>query len=69
MATISRSGSRKKSGGSSKLRPIKKPVTAYLEPQQPRELKALSARTMVPLQVYVCEGIDLALAKYAKRDG
>lgn len=57
---------RKKSASSSKLRLLKTQVIAYLEPEQATELKGLSARTRVPQQVYIREGIDLVLAKYRK---
>jgi hypothetical protein len=57
---------RKKSSASSKLRLIKIPFQAYLEPEQAAELRALSDRTRVPAQVYVREGIDVVLAKYRR---
>jgi Ribbon-helix-helix domain len=56
----------KKSSASSKLRLIKIPVQAYLEPAQAAELRALSERTRVPAQAYIREGIDVVLAKYRK---
>jgi len=42
------------------------PVATYLEPEQATALKALSARTRVPAQVYLREGLDLVLAKYGE---
>ncbi len=55
---------RKKTSASSKLRLIKVPVQAYLEPGQARALKALSQRTRVPQQSYLREGIEYILEKY-----
>src|ERR1700690_1112690 len=52
---------------SSKLRLQKIAVQAYLEPEQAKELKALSARTRVPQQVYIREGLDEVLAKYRRK--
>ena len=37
----------------------------YLEPEQFQALKALSER--VPAQIYLQEGVDLVLARYAER--
>lgn len=55
----------KKTSASSKLRlKYKVPVQAYLEKEQAAALKALSARTRVPQQVYLREGIDHVLEKY-----
>jgi hypothetical protein len=58
---------RKKTSASSKLRLIKKPVQAYLEPEQAEALKALSQRTRVPQQAYLREGIEYVLAKYRSK--
>jgi len=58
---------RKKTSASSKLRLVKIPVQAYLEPEQAEALKALSDNTRVPQQVYLREGLDLVLAKYRKK--
>ncbi len=58
---------RKKYGASSKLRLVKIPVQAYLEPEQAKALKALSDRTRVPQQTYIREGLDMVLAKYRER--
>lgn len=57
---------RKKSGAQRRLRLIKIPVQAYLEPEQATELRALSERTRVPQQEYIREGIDAVLAKYRR---
>lgn len=57
----------KKSSASSKLRLVKIPVQAYLEPEQARALKALSVRTRVPQQTYMREGIEYVLAKYRSK--
>ena len=59
---------RKKSSASTKLRLIKIPVQAYLEPAQAAELRALSERTRIPQQAYIREGIDVVLAKYRRTD-
>ncbi len=53
-----------KSHGSSKSRLVKVAVQAYLEPAQAAALKALSARTRVPMQAYLREGVDFVLGKY-----
>lgn len=42
-------------------------TTVYLTPEQDASLKALSARTKVPVAEYVRQGIDLVLAKYEDR--
>jgi hypothetical protein len=55
------------SSPSSKVRLIKIPVQAYLEPEQAAELRALSDRTRVPAQAYIREGIDVVLAKYRSK--
>jgi hypothetical protein len=57
----------KKSSAQSKLRLIKVPVQAYLEPEQARALKALSVRTRVPQQTYLREGIEYVLTKYRSK--
>jgi predicted DNA-binding protein len=41
----------------------------YLRPDQKDALKRLSARTGVPMQVYIRDAIDVALKKHAKRKG
>jgi len=58
---------RKKTSASSKLRLVKVPVQAYLEPEQARALKELSVRTRVPQQAYLREGIEHVLAKYRSK--
>ena len=40
-------------------------TTIYIEPEQQERLKLLHERTKVPISVYIREGIDLVLAKYA----
>ena len=42
-------------------------MSAYLEPEQASELRALSAQTRVPMQTYLREGLDLILAKHGWR--
>ena len=42
----------------------KKLTTIYLEIEQWKKIKQLSARTKVPMSVYIREGIDIALNKY-----
>jgi predicted DNA-binding protein len=57
----------KKSGARHKLRLIKVPVQAYLEPEQAAELKALSERTRVPQQAYLREGVEYVLQFHRER--
>jgi hypothetical protein len=40
-------------------------TTVYITPEQDAQLKLLHERTKVPISVYIREGIDLALSKYA----
>lgn len=40
--------------------------SVYLEPTQAKALDALSARTRVPFAVYVREGVDAVIARYAR---
>ena len=40
---------------------------ALLEPEQVEALRALCARTRVPMQTYLREGVDLVIAKHGKR--
>ncbi len=40
-------------------------TTVYIEPEQAEKLRTLHERTKVPVAVYIREGIELALAKYA----
>lgn len=40
-------------------------TTIYITPDQDERLKTLTGRTKVPVAVYIREGIDLVLAKYA----
>jgi hypothetical protein len=39
-------------------------TTIYLTPEQAERLRLLHERTMVPVAVYIREGIDLLLKKY-----
>ena len=41
-------------------------LACYLEPEQAAALKALSAKTRVPQQAYLREGIEHVLSKYKK---
>jgi len=41
-------------------------TTIYVTPEQSDKLKQLHDRTKVPVAVYIREGIDLVLQKYAK---
>ena len=43
-----------------------KAITAALTHAQYKRLKALSARTRVPMQQYLREGVDLVLSKHDK---
>jgi hypothetical protein len=43
-------------------------LSLYAEPEQAAALRALSARTRVPVQVYLREGVDLILARYNKKE-
>lgn len=40
---------------------------ALLEPEQVDALRALCARTRVPMQTYLREGVDLVIAKHSKK--
>ena len=39
-------------------------TTIYITPEQNEQLKALNARTKVPVAEYIRQGIDLVLEKY-----
>lgn len=39
-------------------------TTVYITPEQDAQLKALHARTKVPVAEYIRQGIDLVLEKY-----
>ena len=39
-------------------------TTVYITPEQDEQLKALHARTKVPVAEYIRQGIDLVLDKY-----
>lgn len=43
---------------------LKEQVALYLEPEQAAALRELSARTRVPQQVYLREGLGWVLKKY-----
>ena len=51
----------------SRARLKKVAATIYLEPEQAEALRKLSERTRVPQQAYMREGVEIVLAKYAKR--
>ena len=40
-------------------------TTVYFTPEQTEQLRLLNERTKVPVAVYIREGIDLVLARYA----
>jgi len=44
-------------------------MPVYLDPAQRTALKRLSDRTRVPMQIYLREGLDDLLKKYAKKGG
>ncbi|HXQ20567.1 MAG TPA: ribbon-helix-helix domain-containing protein [Candidatus Acidoferrales bacterium] len=48
----------------SRDRLLKVQTNVYLEPAQDAALRALAARTRIPMQVLMREGIDLVLAKH-----
>jgi predicted DNA-binding protein len=39
-------------------------TTIYITPEQNEQLKALNAKTKVPVAEYIRQGIDLVLEKY-----
>ncbi len=41
-------------------------TTVYITPEQDERLKALHARTKVPVAEYIRQGIDLILQKYER---
>ncbi len=41
-------------------------TTVYITPEQDERLKALHARTKVPVAEYIRQGIDLVLQKYER---
>lgn len=43
-------------------------TTVYLTPEQDAALKALSARTKVPMAEYVRQGVDMLLRKQLERE-
>jgi hypothetical protein len=42
-------------------------VACYVRPAQAKALRALSARTRVPMQVYMREAVDDVLRKYRRK--
>ena len=40
------------------------PTTVYITPEQEQELRALHAKTKVPVAEYIRQGIDLVLAQH-----
>ncbi len=57
---------KKKSALQNRLRLVKVPTMAYLDPEQAAGLRELSAKSGKPMQSYLREGVDLVLAKYRK---
>jgi len=45
----------------------KKQVPLYLEPEKYAQIKKLSEKTRVPIQVYLREGVDMILKKYGRK--
>ena len=58
---------RLKPSHSSRDRRIKETWSLYLDPAIAAALRKLSEETRVPAQTYLREGVDMVLAKYAKR--
>ena len=56
--------SKRKPNSSDRLK--KTQIAMYLKPEQFDALKALSARTGVPMQMYLRKGLDLILEKHKK---
>jgi ribbon-helix-helix protein len=56
--------SKRKPNSSDRLK--KTQIAAYLEPEQMAALKELTARTRVPMQAYLREGLDYVLKKYSR---
>jgi hypothetical protein len=42
-------------------------TTVYITPEQAESLKLLHERTKVPVAVYIREGIDMVLKRYARQ--
>jgi hypothetical protein len=57
---------KKKSALQNRLRLVKVPTMAYLDPEQATALRELSAKSGKPMQSYLREGVDLVLAKHGK---
>jgi hypothetical protein len=47
---------------------LKELMSIYVDKPQAAALRALSARTRVPQQIYLREGLDLVLKRYATGD-
>ena len=58
--------SKRRKYGDSRDRLNKKQIAMYLEEGQLEALRTLHAKTRVPMQVYLREGLDLILQKYRK---
>jgi len=57
----------RKPNSSDRLKKIQ--LALYLDASQVEALRALSARTRVPQQAYLREGLDYVLAKYGAKKG
>jgi len=57
---------KKKSALQDRLRLVKVPTMAYLDPEQATALRDLSTTSGKPMQSYLREGVDLVLAKYRR---
>jgi hypothetical protein len=57
---------KKKSALQNRLRLVKVPTMAYLDPEQAAALRELSAKSGKTMQSYLREGVDLVLEKYGR---
>ena len=57
---------KKKTALQNRLRLVKVPTMAYLDPEQAAALRELSSKSGKPMQAYLREGVDLVLAKHGK---
>jgi Ribbon-helix-helix domain len=55
---------KKKTALQNRLRLVKVPTMAYLDPEQATALRELSAKSGKPMQSYLREGVDLVIEKY-----
>jgi Ribbon-helix-helix domain len=55
---------KKKTALQNRLRLVKVPTMAYLDPEQATALRELSAKSGKPMQSYLREGVELVIAKY-----